>query len=93
MPWAIYTPSTRPFEVVVLCRSAEECKTPRRLYPIHPIAKLLIHRYFVWGMWRPPSSVEKLLSGGGIKVTKDAWRVPKWQSFVVSLVVLLGETW
>jgi hypothetical protein len=24
-----------------------------------------------------PSSVEKLLSGGGIKVTKGAWRVPK----------------
>jgi hypothetical protein len=23
--------------------------------------------------------VEKLLSGGGIKVTKGAWRVPKWR--------------
>jgi hypothetical protein len=22
--------------------------------------------------------VEKLLSGGGIKVTKGAWKVPKW---------------
>jgi hypothetical protein len=37
---------------------------------------------------RPPSSVEKLLSGGGIKVTKGAWR-----AFVVSEVVHLGETW
>jgi hypothetical protein len=37
---------------------------------------------FVRGAWRPPSLVEKLLSGGGIKVTKGAWRV-----------VLLGETW
>jgi hypothetical protein len=37
--------------------------------------------------------VEKLLSGGSIKVTKGAWLVPKWQAFVVSQVVLLGETW
>jgi hypothetical protein len=33
------------------------------------------------------------LSGGCIKVTKGAWRGPKWQAFVVSQVVLLGETW
>jgi hypothetical protein len=31
----------------------------------------------LWGgSWRPPSLVEKLLSGGGIKVTKETWRVP-----------------
>jgi hypothetical protein len=35
--------------------------------------------------------VEKLLSGGGIKVTKGAWQVPKWLAFVASQVVLLGE--
>jgi hypothetical protein len=29
----------------------------------------------VQGTWRPPSLVEKLLSGGSIKVTKGAWRV------------------
>jgi hypothetical protein len=40
-----------------------------------------------------PSMVEKLLSGGGIKVTKGAWQVPKWLAFVASQVVLLGETW
>jgi hypothetical protein len=34
----------------------------------------------------------KLLSGGGIKVTKGAWQVPKWLAFVASEVVLLGET-
>jgi hypothetical protein len=45
------------------------------------------------GTWRPPSLVEKHLSGGGIKVTKGAWRVPKWRAFVASQVVLLGETW
>jgi hypothetical protein len=28
--------------------------------------------------------VEKLLSGGGIKVTKGAWQVPKWLAFVAS---------
>jgi hypothetical protein len=28
----------------------------------------------VRGTWRPPSLVEKLLSGGGIKVTKGAWQ-------------------
>jgi hypothetical protein len=44
--------------------------------------------------WRRPSLVEKLLIGaGGIKVTKGAWQVPKWLAFVVSQVVLLGETW
>jgi hypothetical protein len=37
--------------------------------------------------------VEKLLSGGGIKVTKGAWQVPKWLAFVVIQVVLLRETW
>jgi hypothetical protein len=37
--------------------------------------------------------VEKLLSGGGIKVTKGAWQVSKWLAFVASQVVLLGETW
>jgi hypothetical protein len=42
---------------------------------------------------RPPSLVEKLLSGGDIKVTKGAWRVPKWRAFVVSQMVLLGEIW
>jgi hypothetical protein len=40
-----------------------------------------------------PSLVEKLLSGGGIKVTKGAWQVTKWLAFVASQVVLLGETW
>jgi hypothetical protein len=48
---------------------------------------------FVRGTWRPPSLVEKLLSGGGIKVTKGAWQVPKWLAFVASQVVFLGETW
>jgi hypothetical protein len=47
----------------------------------------------VRGTWRSPSLVEKLLSEGGIKVTKGAWRVPKWRAFVASQVVLLGETW
>jgi hypothetical protein len=42
---------------------------------------------------RPPSLVEKLLSGDSIKVTKGAWQVPKWLAFVASQVVLLGETW
>jgi hypothetical protein len=45
------------------------------------------------GTWRPPSLVEKLLSGGSIKVTKGAWQVPKWLAFLASQVVLLGETW
>jgi hypothetical protein len=38
MPWAIYTPSTLPFEVAGLWGSAEEFKTPRRSYLIHPSA-------------------------------------------------------
>jgi hypothetical protein len=46
----------------------------------------------MWETWRPPYLVEKLLSGGGIKVTKEAWQVPKWRAFVLSKVVLLGET-
>jgi hypothetical protein len=33
--------------------------------------------------------VEKLLIGGGIKVTKGAWQVPKCLAFVESQVVLL----
>jgi hypothetical protein len=40
-----------------------------------------------------PLPLEKLLSGGGIKVTEGAWQVPKWLAFVASQVVLLGETW
>jgi hypothetical protein len=47
----------------------------------------------VRGTWRPPSLVEKRLNGGGIKVTKRAWQVPKCLAFVESQVVLLGETW
>jgi hypothetical protein len=31
--------------------------------------------HFVRDTSRPPSLVEKLLSGGGIKVTKGAWQV------------------
>jgi hypothetical protein len=38
MPWAIYTPSTHPFEVAGLCGSAQEFKTPRRSYSILPSA-------------------------------------------------------
>jgi hypothetical protein len=33
----------------------------------------------VRGTWSPPSLVEKLISGSDIKVTKGAWRVPKWR--------------
>jgi hypothetical protein len=40
-----------------------------------------------------PYLVEKLLSGGGIKVTKGAWQVSKCLAFVASQVVLLGQTW
>jgi hypothetical protein len=43
----------------------------------------------VRGTWRPPSLVEKLFSGGGIKVTKGPWQVTKWLAFVASQVVLL----
>jgi hypothetical protein len=55
------------------------------------------HRHFglVWsgedtlcGNLETPFLVEKILSGGGIKVTKGAWQVPKWLTFVVSQVVL-----
>jgi hypothetical protein len=35
MTWAIYTPSTHPFEVAGLCGSAEECKAPRRLLTMY----------------------------------------------------------
>jgi hypothetical protein len=42
------------------------------------------------GRGDPPSLVEKLLSGGDIKVTNGSWRVPSWRAFVVSQVVLLG---
>jgi hypothetical protein len=45
------------------------------------------------GRGDPLPCLEKLLSGGGIKVTKGAWQVPKWLAFMVSQVVLLGETW
>jgi hypothetical protein len=45
------------------------------------------------GCGDPPSLLEKLLSGGSIKVTKGAWQLPKWLAFVESQVVLLGETW
>jgi hypothetical protein len=45
------------------------------------------------GAWRPPSLVEKLLSGGSIKVTKGAWQVLKWLGYVASEVVLSRETW
>jgi hypothetical protein len=45
------------------------------------------------GTWRPTSLVEKLLSGGGIKMTKGAWQVPKWLALVASQVVPFGETW
>jgi hypothetical protein len=47
---------------------------------------------FIRGAWRPSSLVENLLSGGDIKVTKGAWRVPSWQAFVASRMMLLGET-
>jgi hypothetical protein len=45
----------------------------------------------VRGTWRRPSLVEKLLSGGGIKVTKGAWQVPKWLAFVACQVGALGR--
>jgi hypothetical protein len=44
MRWAIYTPSTQPFEVTGLCESAEGCETHTRSYPSHTSVKLLIHR-------------------------------------------------
>jgi hypothetical protein len=40
MPWAIYTPSTHPFEVAGLCGSAEEFKkiisNPSKFLIAHP---------------------------------------------------------
>jgi hypothetical protein len=33
--------------------------------------------------------VEKLLSGGGIKLTKGAWQVPKWLAFEASPLLVL----
>jgi hypothetical protein len=42
MPWATYTPSSHPFEVVRLCESVEECETHTRSYPSHKSAKLFI---------------------------------------------------
>jgi hypothetical protein len=42
MPWAIYTPSTPPFEVAGLCGSAEECEAHTRSYSSHTSAKLII---------------------------------------------------
>jgi hypothetical protein len=44
MPWAIYTPSTPPFQGDGFCWSAKECEALRRSYPSHPSAKLLIHK-------------------------------------------------
>jgi hypothetical protein len=44
LPWAIYTPSTHPFEIVGFCGSAEECETHTTSYPSHSSAKLLVHR-------------------------------------------------
>jgi hypothetical protein len=35
--------------------------------------------------------VEKLLSGGGMKVTKGSWQVPKWLAFVASQSGALGR--
>jgi hypothetical protein len=52
-----------------------------------------MHLVSLWKSGVTPSLVEKLLSGGGIKVTKGAWQVPKWLAFVASQVVLLEETW
>jgi hypothetical protein len=45
----------------------------------------------VRGTWRPPSLVAKLLSGGGIKVTKGALQVPKWLAFVAIQFGALGR--
>jgi hypothetical protein len=47
----------------------------------------------VRGTCRPPFLVEKLLSGGGIKVTKGAWQVLKLLAFVASQLVLFRDTW
>jgi hypothetical protein len=40
-----------------------------------------------------PSLVEKLFSGGGIKVAKGAWQVLNCLAFVASQLVLVRETW
>jgi hypothetical protein len=56
---------------------------------IDPPAWCVAARTLCAGAWRSPSLVEKLLSGGGIKVTKGAWQVPMWLAFVASKVVLL----
>jgi hypothetical protein len=47
----------------------------------------------VRGTWKLSSLVEKLLSGGGIKVTNGAWQVPMRLASAACQVVLLGETW
>jgi hypothetical protein len=60
---------------------------------IDPPAWCGVARTLCAGDVKTPSLVEKLLSGGGIKVTKGDWQVPRWLAFVVSQVVLLGETW
>jgi hypothetical protein len=60
---------------------------------IDPPAWCGVARTLCAGDVETPSLVEKLLSRGGIKVNKGAWQVPKWTAFVVSQVVLLGETW
>jgi hypothetical protein len=63
------------------------------LIVIDPSAWCGVARTLCAGDVGPPSLVEKLLSGGGIKVTKGAWQVPKWLAFVASQVLLFGETW
>jgi hypothetical protein len=45
------------------------------------------------GRGDPLPKWRSFLVEGDIKVTKGAWRVPKWLAFVASQVVLLGETW
>jgi hypothetical protein len=47
----------------------------------------------MWGCEDPLPLVEKLFSGGNIKVAKVAWRVPCCRAFVASQVVLFKETW
>jgi hypothetical protein len=48
--------------------------------------------HFMWGCEDPLPLVEKLFSGGDIKVAKVAWRVPSCRAFVASQVVLFKET-
>jgi hypothetical protein len=45
----------------------------------------------VQGTWRPPSLLEKLLSGGSIKVTKGVWQVPNWLVFCGNSSGALGR--